>query len=143
MNQEQIKPKIVEHPALDESTGFDYRVHIKDSKTGKLIRLQHYAKHAKGDEVMFERPIGSGNAYTPNGEPAGLWDFKQWKKLGDEHAEVAQPPANRQEELEQQNAALEAELSQLRAEAAKKAAPAQQLSQTHAQAGGQAQVQKK
>ncbi len=112
----ETKLKITEHPQYDASTGFDYRVHIKDAKTGKVIRLQHYARHTNGTAVLLERPIGSGNAFSENGAKAGRWDFKKWQKITDSHSEVAQPPANRTEELEQRNAALEQELAALRAE---------------------------
>ncbi len=113
----QPKAKVIEHPQRDESTGFDNRVHIKDAKTGKLIRIQHYARHAKGAEILFERPIGSGNCFFENGVSAGRWDLTQWAKISDNHIEVAAAPANQMEHLEQQNAALTAELSALRAEA--------------------------
>lgn len=114
---QEDKAKVTEHPQLDTSTGFDNRVHIKDAKSGKIIRLQHYARHSQGNEVLFERPIGSGNAFTENGNPVGRYDFKKWTKISDTHIAVAQPPANRTEELEQHNAALEQELAALKAEA--------------------------
>lgn len=113
----QPKPKIQEHPPLDESTGFDYRVHIRDAKTSKLIRIQTYARHARGAEVLLERPEGSGNCFFENGRPAGLWDIKKWSKISDTHREVPQAPANREEALMQKNEALEQELAALREEA--------------------------
>jgi len=115
--------KVIEHPVLDPSTGFDNRVHISDAKTGKLIRVQDYARHSRGEEVLYERPIGSGNCYYPNGQPAGRYAFKQegkemvWEKISDKHLDVAPAPASREEALEDKNAALEAELAALRAEA--------------------------
>lgn len=117
-NSEAMKaPGPVEQPARDFSTGFDYRTHIKDAKTGRLIRLQHYARHARSGEVLLERPVGSGNAFTENGEPAGRWDFNTWKKISPEHIEVAQPPANPMEALQQENETMRNELEALRAEA--------------------------
>lgn len=114
--EQQEKPKVVEQPQRDHSTGFDYRTHIKDAKSGKIIRLQHYAKHSRGTEVLLERPIGSGNMFTENGVAAGRWDIKGWTKISDKHVDAPQPPANRVEELEQHNEALQRELAALQAE---------------------------
>jgi hypothetical protein len=122
----QPKPKVVEHPQLDESTGFDYRVHIKDVKTGNLIRIQNYTRHAKAGDVLLERPVGSGNCFYENGRPAGRYQFIQhktdveWKKISDDHIEVAPAPANREEALAQHNEMLEREIASLRAEVEKK-----------------------
>ena len=122
--QPKPQPKVVEHPQLDESTGFDYRTHIKDAKTGRLVRTQNYARHARNGEVLLERPPGSGNCFHENGVPAGRYRFPIkgteviWEKLGETHVEVKAGPANRTEELEQQNELLSLELEELRAEAA-------------------------
>jgi hypothetical protein len=116
------KGTVVEQPPYDPSTGFDYRVHVKDAKTGRLIRLQHYARHAHGGEVLLERPIGSGNCFYENGVPAGRYRFQDAKgkpckeKISEDHIEVAAAPASYQEALEQDNEALRAELEALKAE---------------------------
>ncbi len=118
----QPKRKIVEHPELDPSTGFDYRTHIKDAKTGQLIRLQNYARHSKNGEVLLERPIGSGNCFFENGEPAGRYRFTQtktdvtWEKISDTHLEV-KPMLSKVDELKQTNELLSLEVESLRAEA--------------------------
>lgn len=112
----QKTQKVVEHPQRDESTGFDYRVHIRDAKTGRLTRIQHYARHSRGGEVLLERPVGSGNCFFENGELAGRWDLVKWAKLSDKHLEVAAAPMNREEELEEQNEMLRLELEALKAE---------------------------
>ena len=114
------KGQVVEQPVRDHSTGFDYRVQVKDAKTGRLIRKQDYCKHSRGTEVLLERPIGSGNAFFENGESAGRWDFKLWKKIADEHNAVAPQAASFEEELMQRNEQLEAELAALKAEQKKK-----------------------
>ncbi len=122
---EQQKAQAAEHPQLDESTGFDYRTHISDSRTGKLVRLQHYTRHARGTEVLLERPPGSGNCFNENGTPAGRYSFvtkgreTMWEKVSDEHIATKPAPANHMEELTQRNEALEQELAALRAEAQK------------------------
>ena len=116
MEATETKQKIVEHPEFDPSTGFDYRTHIKDAKTGKLIRIQTYARHARSGEVLLERPVGSGNCFSENGEPAGRWNLTKWEKISDDHIAVKAAPANREEDLEQRNAILERELAALKAE---------------------------
>jgi len=50
-------------------TGFDYRVHITDPKTGRLVKYQPYQMVIKDGITKIERPIGSGNWFHPNGEP--------------------------------------------------------------------------
>lgn len=111
------KPKVVEAPERDFSTGFDYRVQIRDAKTGRIHAIQHYAMHIRNGETLLERPIGSGNAFFQNGEPAGRWDFNEWKKIGQEHIKVAASPENREQELAQQLEMANLELEALRAEA--------------------------
>ncbi len=119
----ELQAKIIEQPPLDETTGFDYRVHIKDAKTGRIVRVQHYARHARGGEVLLERPVGSGNCYTENGKPAGQWNFQDkagkpvWEKIGEKHIDVAVEAASREDELSAKNEALELEIAALRAEA--------------------------
>lgn len=49
--------------------GFDYRVHITDPKTGRLIKYQPYQMVIKDGLTRIERPIGSGNWFYSNGEP--------------------------------------------------------------------------
>jgi hypothetical protein len=52
-----------------QPSGFDYRVHIFDAKTGKLVKYQPYQMVIKDGITKIERPIGSGNWFHPNGEP--------------------------------------------------------------------------
>ena len=123
------KPVITEDPAHDPSTGFDYRTHIKDGKTGKLIRLQQYARHTRNAEVLLERPIGSGNCWYENGVPAGRWKFHQekndvrWEKLSDTHTAVRAAPANELEASQQENEILRRELAAAQAELDRATAP--------------------
>jgi hypothetical protein len=48
--------------------GFDYRVQVKDPKTGKVIKYQPYAMVIENGITKLERPIKSGIWYHPNGE---------------------------------------------------------------------------
>lgn len=49
---------------------FDKMVHLRD-KHGKQVGENHYAYHIIDGSPYFERPIGSGNLFEPNGEPCG------------------------------------------------------------------------
>ncbi len=118
-SEKHQKQAVVEVPEHDPATGFDYRVHIKDAKTGRMIRMQHYARHSSGGQTLLERPIGSGNAFTENGEPAGRYDFSNaasWKKLSESHVDVAAAPANREEYLTQELDAAKAEIEAMKLE---------------------------
>lgn len=48
---------------------FDWRTHVKDPKTGRLVKFQPYKMVIKDGLTMIERPIDSGNWFHPNGEP--------------------------------------------------------------------------
>lgn len=115
--------KIIEYPPVDPDTGFDYRVKIINAETGKLVKYQPYTLHANGNEKLLERPIGSGNAFTQNGAPAGRFDFStpRWKKLSEEHIQTKPIPVDKLSALEQENEELQRELDTLRAEAKEKA----------------------
>lgn len=111
---EVTQKKITEYPPRDFSKGFDDRVHIVDEKTGRLIKYQPYARHSHGTDLLFERPIGSGNCFRENGTECGRWDIKAWKQTHDTHIETAPLPVNKQEAQEQELAALRAELAALK-----------------------------
>lgn len=63
---------------------FDYRTHIKDPKTGKLIKFQPYKMVIKDGITMLERPIDSGNWFHPNGEPVKKAEQKVIKEKAHE-----------------------------------------------------------
>lgn len=135
----QQKPKPVEVPARDFDTGFDYRTHIRDAKTGRLIILQPYSRHSNGEQVLLERPIGSGNCFAENGEPAGRWKFEtagkeaKWTKLSDTHDATAKNPSvNPVEDLRAENEALKAERAARDAELAAREVASQPKAQKHA-----------
>ena len=47
---------------------FDLRTHIKDPKTGAIVKIQHYRMDIdKTKGIRFERPIGSGNWFDGAG----------------------------------------------------------------------------
>lgn len=47
---------------------FDLIVHRRDKK-GKIIHSSEYRREVKGNEVRYERPVGSGQWFYENGEP--------------------------------------------------------------------------
>jgi len=49
---------------------FDLRTKIIDNKTKRIIKYQPYRLFVKGGTQKFERPVGSGNLWYSNGEPA-------------------------------------------------------------------------
>jgi hypothetical protein len=58
------------------SQGFDLRTHIRDPKTGQVIKKQPYKLYIgkfDGSNVgkFYERPVGSGNLFYENGAVAG------------------------------------------------------------------------
>lgn len=130
MDQEQEivnKKKPVEFPEQPE--GFDNRTHIRDAKTGRLIRVQGYAIHDNGGEKMFERPVNSGNMFNHAGHSLGKWTSKIvgkntiWAKVSDKHDDVPAYTmlATKEEFLEAQNDDLKKELAALQAELEAKA----------------------
>lgn len=46
---------------------FDLQTHIRDAKTGKTIREQHYKLEVVNGQQRFERPPDSGMWYYPDG----------------------------------------------------------------------------
>lgn len=109
---------------------FDLKVHDFDRR-GRLLGKNPYRCHVRDGSKYFERPVGSGNLFFENGEPAGRvitklsddgttiskrFDFKA------EHIDYVMPPTGAEklsaeyEALKAKNAAIEAELAALRAE---------------------------
>ncbi len=87
--------EVTEWPPRDPNKGFDDRVHIKNAKTGEMIRKQPYrSKHLKdgeGSKEYCERPVGSGNLFTRDGAPAGRidGDWAKWEKVDHKAAHKA------------------------------------------------------
>lgn len=50
---------------------FDLRTHIRNEKTGQLLKAQPYRLHYINDKKLYERPAGSGNVFYESGEKAG------------------------------------------------------------------------
>ncbi len=48
--------------------GFDYRVTVKDPKTGKVIKHQPYRMVIENGVTKIERPVKSGIWFHPNGD---------------------------------------------------------------------------
>lgn len=117
-------------PNAQESAGFDLRTHIFD-KRGRLTGKNPYRLHVRNGERLFERPVGSGNLWYENGDPAGRVEVTisadartQTKKfhIGAEHKAYTAPLTGAEklhfehEELKAKTAAMEAELAAIRAE---------------------------
>lgn len=119
----QPKEKVVEHPPKQEGI-FDHRTHILNSVTGRLVNYQPCATHCNGDIKIHERPIGSGNMFSPNDTPLGRYEkiieggqFRgNWKKISEEHIATKPIPINKQEHYEQENEDLRSELAAIKAE---------------------------
>jgi hypothetical protein len=120
------QPKIIEHPEKQEGI-FDFRTHIRDTKTGRLVAHQPYAMHCIGDLKLLERPVGSGNMFTTGGQEQGRWQIvkdgknSHWQKVSDTHADVpsAQYLKSAMEnahELIEENKSLAQELAALKLE---------------------------
>lgn len=58
----------MENQPQEEKLGFDLRVHIREPKTGKLVDVRPYRLHCINGGKWFERPVGSFEFYTENGE---------------------------------------------------------------------------
>jgi hypothetical protein len=53
----------------EEVKSFDFRTHLKDPKTGDLIKEQNYVMIVnKTEGTLYERPIGTGNFYNGAGD---------------------------------------------------------------------------
>lgn len=72
---------------------FDTRVHLRD-KHGNLESEQHYAYHIIDGIQYFERPIGSGNLFEPNGSPCGRMTNRRTLEVdaAAAHEEYVLPP---------------------------------------------------
>lgn len=128
------KAPLTPQEEIEQSPEFNIKVHHRDKK-GMLIDVTPYNLYVKGGIQYFERPIGSGNLFFENKEPAGRvervtdekghihpkFDFEAKHQAyvapRDEQAQMAH-------DLESEklaNEALRKELALIKAEAAKKA----------------------
>lgn len=118
---------------------FDLVVNHRDPKTGLQTKSNPYTLHVvglpNGEKMrLFERPIGSGNVYDGQNRPAGRFDKTKPEKerhLPDEPHVAFIAPQTEDEKLaasliakDAQLAAMQKELDLMKADAAKKAAPA-------------------
>lgn len=125
---------------------FDLRTHTWDAQ-GRLTDINLYRQFIVGDRNYFERPVGSGNLWLENNQPAGRVEYKVNDKghiyektflVGDKavaHKDYVEPLKGAEKvhfELQQANAraaAAEAELAAIRKEQEAKQTP---VSQTQA-----------
>lgn len=71
MEQTLQKSQIIESPARDENMGFDMRTEIRDARTHKIVKVQHYVRHSDRERgVVYER---DGKFYYENGQEAQGW----------------------------------------------------------------------
>lgn len=108
---------------------FDLRTHYWDA-TGKLVKRDPYVLYVRDGVQYYERPVGSGNLWFENNQPAGRMsrkthpDGKSHKQFDHAatHIEFTEPLSGEQEmhyelELERmQNAELKRELDAIKAE---------------------------
>lgn len=131
MGKEAVTAKIpvIEVPAKQEGI-FDHRTHIRDANTGRMVAYQPYATHSFGDTKLLERPPGSGNMFSPSGDPVGRWVTSKtnpghFEQTAQTHTPTAPQALTREAAIEQANEALQEENEALQAElAAMKAAAA-------------------
>lgn len=110
---------------MEEREPFDLRTSVRDGKSGKIVKKQPYRLHVVAGKQFFERPVGSGNLWFLNGEPAGqVIDGKV--KSGEPHHEWTAPGELEKQgifaEKDKRIASLEAELRAIKQEKEKKAA---------------------
>lgn len=118
---------------------FDKIVQVRD-KHGNLVSENHYAYHIIDGSPYFERPIGSGNLFYPNGDPAGRMKKREVILEGPEsaHLEYVAPltgAAKAEQDLNVErakNAELIRELEALKLEAAKEAAAQKKVDEAKA-----------
>lgn len=75
---------------------FDIQVQHRDTKTGRVKEENPYRLHVVSGKSYYERPQGSGNLWSANGEPAGqiAWENEGKKKVikeGVAHREYSRP----------------------------------------------------
>lgn len=111
--------------AQTQPAKFDLRTHYFDRR-GRLISKDPYRLHINDGVKLFERPVGSGNLFYENNEPAGRVEIelsadglKQTKKfnLSASHKAYVAPLTDDQKVI-QENAALKAKNEALAAELA-------------------------
>lgn len=138
MQQQATQKLIKESPERDPTSPLDLRTHIRNADTGGLMRIQHYTLRCREGVRYFEVPKGSGNLFYESSEPAGRWENKKINAEA-EHIAYSAPktPQDLLEAERDKNAALEAELTAMRAERTGKTGAAQGTT-----SGAKAQVQK-
>lgn len=115
---------------------FDLKTHSTDPLTGKVSLVNPYRLRIQGAVKYFERPVGSGNLWYEDNEPAGRWVANKVESEAPHIDWVA--PISGAEKLQRElvnakesEAALRAELAAIKAEHEKVViAKAQQVAST-------------
>ncbi len=102
LKQEEVEP------------GFDLRVHIRDPKSGAIVRKQPYRLHVIQGVQYFERPVGSFNLWYKSGEPAGRMVDGEPKPEAD-HVDW-KAPRTHDDDLRDKLVAQDAQIDQLKRE---------------------------
>lgn len=116
-------------------------VHFVNPKTKELFAIKHYRLHVIDGKRYFEYPKGSKNLWFENRHPAGRLEVKELPRGGkefiahveQEHVEWVPPKtqdqllAERYTEMENRNKKLEQELAAIKAELAGTAKSSKQV----------------
>lgn len=116
---------IVESPEKDPLTGFDFRTHISDKKTGKLIKYQPYLRMSDQKKgVVYER---NGIFYDETGHEAdeSIWGKPSTKTMS------RQVTANTVDELQAKLEEQQRKIDELMAQKARASGPQQSGQQNH------------
>lgn len=111
---------------------FDLRTHHFDGR-GRLKKVNHYRMHNHKGVNYFERPVGSGNLFSENNEPAGRVEFLEIKNerghviksksfdFKAEHKDYVAPLSGQEklhfenEQLKNENSVMKAALAEIEA----------------------------
>lgn len=104
-------------------------VHERDPKTGKVIKSNPFKVYMDRGAAFYEWPVGSGNLYYANREPAGVIDEKGAIVRGAAHKPFT-PPITQDEKIGMANATLAQENEKLKQELAS-IKKEQELAATH------------
>lgn len=146
-------------PAQNQETQavpkFNLVTHNFDGR-GRLRSKNTYRMHVQNGAQYFERPVGSGNLWYENNEPAGRVEFLTCPKgiktksfdFEATHKSYAAPISGEEKlhfenaDLKTENAALRAEMEAIRAEQTKRTDKAQTVAAGNASALAAAQTTK-
>lgn len=117
--KEKEEQSVQETDGKQDPNKFDLTVHHRD-RLGRVLKVVPYRLHVYEGRRLFERPVGSGNVWYENNEPAGRMEFTilgtgQQKKKWNEAAkhELWVPPVSEDARVSEENAKLQKANEQL------------------------------